>query len=203
MKLWKTPHRNIYGVLQKNLQETKYPRDSAEGFAANLRGSRHQTSPLSSAPPNYAVRTVQCAPHMPESVAAPRNNICKTHCFSLTMIRSANALFCFDLLNRVDMMFSNILKGIVSSVCRCSFTAFEADLYLVRQTLPLKVKNCFKLHPNMLSISTSPAVENIVCISGELWVASNLQNVFIREKAEYTVASMGNKSFTRQVFKFR
>lgn len=46
-----------------------------EGSGANLRGSGLPASPLSSAPPNYAVKVALHALHMPRSFAGPRNKL--------------------------------------------------------------------------------------------------------------------------------
>lgn len=73
------PYMHVGGVVQQNLRGSVPSCDRSEGSGANLRGSGLPASPLSSAPPNYAVKVTVYASHMPGSFTAPRNKLSETH----------------------------------------------------------------------------------------------------------------------------
>lgn len=84
----KVPYMHIGGVVQENLWGSTPSCDRSEGSRANLRGSGLPASPLSSAPPNYAVKVTVWALHMPQSVTAPRNKLSRVHRGSVTWRRA-------------------------------------------------------------------------------------------------------------------
>lgn len=131
----------------ENLWGPEPPCERTEGSGANLRRSGLPASPLSSAPPNYAVKVALHALHMPESFTNPRNKLGQGHYVSRENIANAFGSFfqCLCLLCAVQVSFSYYLKGSMFPV----FSVFNVDLHLVWQSLPLKT-TLLKLHPNMV-----------------------------------------------------
>lgn len=134
-------------VMQENLWGPEPPCERTEGSGANLRRSGLPASPLSSAPPNYAVKVALHALHMPESFTNPRNKLGQAHYVSRENIANTFGSFfqCLCLLCAVQVSFSYYLKGSMFPV----FSVFNVDLHLVWQSLPLKT-TLLKLHPNMV-----------------------------------------------------